>query len=283
MLDRRQFLLLSVSAAAVATAVGARASRDRITASTYWSPVLGRAMPYLTHSAEGAGDDAPVLYLLHGHGGGEWDWVRAGGAIETVDQMVEARMLPPLHVVLPGVGNSWYVDGPAPHGPVATTLLDGLMPVVEQALAPEAAWRGVIGLSMGGFGALHLGLQQPKRWRFIGALSPAIFTPGSQFPGFQLQLFSGAFGDPFDRARFAAANPFNRVPALARAEERPELYLSCGIEDFFGLAVGTRAFGEALADAAVPATVLIKSGRHDWAYWRAELPEALAALGSTVS
>lgn len=283
MLDRRQFLLLSGSAAAVALGRPAYASRDRITASTYWSPVLGRAVPYLTYSAAGAGDGAPVLYLLHGHGGGEWDWVRAGGAIETVDQMVDARMLPPLHIVLPGVGNSWYVDGPEPHGPMATALQDGLMPTVEQALAPRAAWRAVIGLSMGGFGALHLGLQEPEGWRFIGALSPAIFRPGSDFPGFQLQLFAGAFGDPFDRARFAAADPFNRVPALARAGERPELYLSCGIDDFFGLAVGTRAFGEALADAAVPATVLIKPGRHDWPYWRAELPEALAALGSTVS
>jgi enterochelin esterase family protein len=283
MLDRRQFLLLSASAAAVAITGRAHASRDRITASAHWSPVLGRAVPYLTYSATRAGDSAPVLYLLHGHGGGEWDWVRAGGAIETVDEMVEARMLPPLHLILPGVGNSWYVDGPAPHGPVATTLLDGLMPGVEQALAPKAAWRAVIGLSMGGFGALHLGLQEPEDWRFIGALSPAIFPPGSDFPGFQLQLFSGAFGTPFDRARFAAADPFNYVPALARATAQPELYLSCGIDDFFGLAAGTRAFGEALADAAVPATVLIKPGRHDWAYWRAELPEALAALGSTVS
>lgn len=283
MLDRRQFLLLSASAAALATAGPAHASRDRITASTYWSPVLGRALPYLTYSAADAGDDTPVLYLLHGHGGGEWDWVRAGGAIETVEEMIEARMLPPLHLVLPGVGNSWYVDGPAPHGPVATTLLDGLMPEVEQALAPKAAWRAVIGLSMGGFGALHLGLQDPEDWRFIGALSPAIFPPGSDFPGFQLELFAGAFGNPFDRARFDAADPFNRVPALARAGERPYLYLSCGIDDFFGLAMGTRAFGEALAEAEVPATVLIKPGRHDWAYWRAELPEALAALGSTVS
>jgi enterochelin esterase family protein len=200
-----------------------------------------------------------------------------------VDELVEARLLPPLHIVLPGVGNSWYVDGPKPHGPMATALLNGLMPAVEQALAPEAAWRAVIGLSMGGFGALHLGLRQPERWHFVGALSPAIFIPGSDFPGFQLQLFSGAFGDPFDRARFEDADPFTHVPALAKAVERPELYLSCGIDDFFGLATGTRAFGGALAEAAVPATVLIKPGRHDWPFWRAELPAALAALGSTVS
>ncbi len=281
MLDRRQFLLATAAAAAFARPL--RADRNRIAAAAYWSPVLGRGLPYLTYSAVGAGRASPILYLLHGHGGGEWDWVRTGGAIETVDALIEAGELPSLHLVLPGVGNSWYVDGPEPHGPVATALLDGLMPVVEQGLAAEAPWRAMVGLSMGGFGALHLGLRQPERWQFIGALSPAIFTPGSEFSGFQLTLFSGAFGDPFDRARYERADPFGRVAALPDAVGRPELYLSCGIDDLFGLAQGTRAFGDALAEASVAATVLIKPGRHDWPFWRAELPEALAVLGSTVS
>ena len=61
------------------------------------------------------------------------------------------------------------------------------------------------------------------------------------------------------------------------------LYLSCGAEDYFGLAEGTKAFGEALADAGIPATVRIKPGRHDWAFWRDELPEVLTALAATTA
>jgi S-formylglutathione hydrolase FrmB len=279
MLDRRQFILAAAIGVAVRPALAASAG---VVEAAYWSPSLGRSLPYLTSAVGAPGPGAPVVYLLHGHGGGEWDWLRAGGARETAIRLVEAGVLPPLHLVTPGVGNSWYVDGPEPHGPVATVLLDELMPTAEQALAVDPERRAIIGLSMGGFGALHLGLRQPEQWRFIGALSPAIFTPESSFSDLQLHLFSGAFGEPFEADRYAAAEPFARVPDLAQTASPPAFYLSCGVDDYFGLDAGTRAFGAALADAGVPATVQIRPGRHDWAFWRAALPEALMAFGTAI-
>jgi S-formylglutathione hydrolase FrmB len=281
MLDRRQFLL----ALATATAVAARpalAAAAEVVEAAHWSPRLGRTLPYLASAVGAPGPGAPVVYLLHGHGGSEWDWLSAGRARETALGLVEAGVLPPLHLVTPGVGNSWYVDGPEPHGPVATVLLDEVMPTVERALAVDPEQRAIVGLSMGGFGALHLGLRDPGQWRFIGALSPAIFTPGNGFSDLQLHLFSGAFGQPFDADRFAAADPFALLPGLARASPPPAFYLSCGADDYFGLDDGTRAFGAALAAAGVPATVRIEPGRHDWTFWRAELPEALTALGQAL-
>lgn len=279
MLQRRQFLL------ALALGIAARpvlADGTRVVEAAYWSHALDRALPYLTCAVGAPGPGAPVVYLLHGHGGGHWDWLRAGRALETADALVEAKRLPPLHLVLPGVGNSWYVDGPEPHGPVATVLQDDFMPMVERALATDPARRAVIGLSMGGFGALHLALLRPADWRFVGALSPAIFTPASHFSELQLGLFSGAFGEPFERARYAEADPFARLPDLAHMASPPAFYLSCGEDDFFGLAEGTRAFGEALAAVGVPATVHIEPGYHDWEFWRAELPEAMAAFGTAL-
>ena len=278
MLDRRRLLLL----AAASLAGPALASTEAIDAASYWSPALGRSLPYLVHPAGAPGVGAPVVYLLHGHGGNEWDWVRAGGAVDTALTLVEAGRLPPLHLVLPGAGNSWYVDGPGPDAAMATALLDELMPAVEARLGADRGRRAVIGLSMGGYGALHLGLQRPESFRFVGGLSPAIFLPGSDFSELQRLLFDGAFGDPFDPARHAAADPFALVPGLAAAEARPVIHLACGDEDYFGLDAGTRAFGEALDAAGVPATVRIVPGRHDWAFWRAELPLALTACGEAL-
>jgi enterochelin esterase family protein len=281
MLDRRQFLLATAAAGLAGRPV--LADEKLLVEASYWSPALGRAIPYLVYPAGAPGKGAPVVYLLHGHGGGQWDWVRAGRAREAADRAIAVGTLPPLNLVMPGVGNSWYVDGPEPHGAMATALLDGLMPTEEEQLGADSDWRAMVGLSMGGFGALHLGMREPERWRFIGALSPAIFTPKNGFSDLQLYLFSGAFGEPFERDRYAAAEPFGQIAGLAAAEHRPALYLSCGAEDYFGLAEGTRAFGEALADAGIPATVRIKPGRHDWAFWRDELPEALTALAATTA
>jgi S-formylglutathione hydrolase FrmB len=276
MLDRRRLLLL----AAAGLAAPALASTDVLEPASWWSPALGRELPYLVYPAGEPSKGAPVVYLLHGHGGNEWDWVRAGGAVDTALTLVEAGRLPPLHLVLPGAGNSWYVDGP--NAAMATTLLDGLMPAVEQRLGADPARRAIIGLSMGGYGALHLGLQRPDRFRFIGALSPAIFPPGSDLSELQHLFFAGAFGEPFDPARYRAADPFGMVPRLAAAEARPAIHLACGDEDYFGLDAGTRAFGEALAAAGVPSTVRIVPGRHDWPFWRAELPLALTACGEAL-
>lgn len=278
MLDRRHLLstlsglpLLALPSPAAAVSEAAHASE-----------VLGRDIPYLVHAAGAPEPGAPVVYLLHGHGGSEWSWVRAGAAVETADALVAQGVLPPLHLVMPGVGNSWYVDGPV-HGPMATALLEKWMQAVEAQLQSDRSRRALIGLSMGGYGALHLGLAEPLAWRFLGALSPAIFMPESGFTELQIRLFAGAFGEPFDIVRYAAADPFGRIPALAALERRPDIYLSCGEDDYFGLDEGTRAFHRTLARAEVPARLAIKPGAHDWAFWRAELPEALGHFARAIA
>jgi S-formylglutathione hydrolase FrmB len=277
MLDRRRLLVRATACLGLAAFAGATAADEL----AYPSEVLGRSLPCLVHPVGAPGPGAPLIYLLHGHGGNEWDWVRLGVAIEATREMVEAGSLPPLHLVMPGVGNSWYVDAPGPKGAaMATALLDGLMPAVEALLDADRTRLGIIGLSMGGFGALHLGLQRPERFRFIGALSPSLSPPGSPISDRQLKVFAGAFGDPFDNGRYAAANPFGRIAACAAAAARPFVYLACGEDDELGFAAGTRSLGQALAEAGVPTAVRVGPGHHDWAFWRGELPHALAAFSA---
>ena len=280
MADRRCFLLLATGCLGLTALAGT----EVVDEASHPSATLGRDLPYVVHHVGAPGPGAPLIYLLHGHGGNEWDWIRMGGAIETAREQVAAGALPPLHLVMPGAGNSWYVDAPAPHGAaMATALLDGLMPAVEARLGADRTRLGILGLSMGGFGALHLGLQRPERFRFVGALSPSLCPPGSAISDRHLEVFAGAFGEPFERGRYAAADPFGKVAACAAASPRPFVHLACGQDDDLGFAHGTSAFGQALAEAGIPAAVRIVPGRHDWAFWRAELPHALAAFSGTLA
>ncbi|MEZ5906711.1 MAG: alpha/beta hydrolase-fold protein [Geminicoccaceae bacterium] len=136
---------------------------------------------------------------------------------------------------------------------------------------------------MGGFGTLHLGLREPERFRFLGALSPAVFEPDAAFPDIQLGLFAGAFGEPFDPSLFAAADPFNRIPLAAAAARPPAFYLATGADDYFGLEIGTFAFYRALDEAGVTAQVRILEGQHDWAFWRAQLPATLRSFAAAIA
>jgi S-formylglutathione hydrolase FrmB len=73
------------------------------------------------------------------------------------------------------------------------------------------------------------------------------------------------------------------VARCAAASVRPFLHLACGKDDELGFAAGTGAFARALIEAGIPASVRIVPGRHDWAFWRAELPHALASFSERLA
>ncbi len=240
------------------------------------SALLGRPVPYSLYRPEDGGDARlPVLYLLHGHGGNENDWLGVGGLADAIRARPD---LPPMLVVMPGLGNSWYVDSAA-FGPVATAFLEEFVPAVEARWNGDPGNRAIAGLSMGGFGALHLALRAPAMFDAVGAFSPAILAPGSRIDAVQLRLFGAAFGDPFDRRRFDRADPFRLLQRLPAATRLPAFYLMSGDDDEFGLEMGTIRFYLALREIGKRPELRIRDGGHRWPLWRRELPAFLAFLG----
>ena len=112
----------------------------------------------------------PVLYLLHGHGNDYMVWHR----FTSTDRYAEeARMA----VVTFSVGNKAYVN--AGYGDKFYDFLEYELPQFVENYFPissKAEDRYIAGLSMGGYGSLIHGLQNPERYNAIGAFSPGIFT-----------------------------------------------------------------------------------------------------------
>jgi pimeloyl-ACP methyl ester carboxylesterase len=130
-----------------------------------------------------------------------------------LDAAVAARKLPPLIVVVPdprnALGGSFYTDSPTT-GAWATFLLDELLPGVASSLGvAEAIPYVVAGHSMGGFGALHLALTRPERWRGVVAISPVAgvgFAEGARYRA----AVTGLRRDP-QRAASLLANPTSQA------------------------------------------------------------------------
>lgn len=255
------------------------------------SPALGRPIRYALYQpaeAPPAGQRWPVLYLLHGGGPGEADWLDAGRLAETMDRAIAAGDAPPMVVVMPQAGDSWYVDNPDPGGAglMETALTRDLVRAIDKSL-PTAACRtgrAVAGLSTGGYGALLYALDRPRQYVAAISLSGSISPPvGPQMKDRirrAARLYDDAFGRPFSPARFNALNLFSRAARLGLAAgPKPAFYMDAGDRDPGGIVQGTTELHLAFLRAKADSTLRIVGGRHEWALWRRELGPALKWLG----
>lgn len=242
------------------------------------SPTLGHEIDIRVYVPDDASGPLPVVYLLHGYGGGAGDWTGAGDAGATADAVFGEPGAVPMLLVMPGAGNSWYVDSDK-FGPWESAIVDDLLPAVE-ALYPTRRNRDqrfVAGLSMGGYGALRMAVHHPGIFRAAAAFSPAVFEDvdaADAFPDFQLRFFAGAFGEPFDAARFNAANVFAPLSTIPR-DPATDFYVMTGDHDAFGLWDGALRFFRAARAAGHASELRVHDGDHEWRLWREELAPAL--------
>lgn len=183
----------------------------------------------------------PLVVALHGHGG-DADWPFDGVHMER-------------HVASTGLavvavdGGDFYWHARRSGIDTGRMVVEELLPLMgRKGLAADRV--GLIGWSMGGYGALLMATTLgPKRVAGVVAASAALW----QSPG---DSASGAFDDREDFVRndvFAARGKLRGIPVR----------LDCGRDDPF--IVANRAFARELPDA----TVTFDEGAHTGEYWTA--------------
>ncbi|WP_345800530.1 alpha/beta hydrolase-fold protein [Microbacterium sp. AZCO] len=116
----------------------------------------------------------PVVYLLHGINGGSREWEPRN--IDDVLDGLWAQGLAESIVIMPDGESLWYADQPG-GTPWRSMFLNEMMPLVdaEYRTLAQPEFRGLTGISMGGFGAWSIGLSHPELFSsiasHIGALS----------------------------------------------------------------------------------------------------------------
>jgi len=244
------------------------------------SPALGRDGHYTVYLPDGhdaAAAPLPVVYLLHGSGGDEWDWARQGKAVATLDDLIARGVLRPSVVVMPSLGPvSWWVNSAAQSSEDA--VMRDLLPHIERRfkVRTDRAGRAIGGLSMGGFGALHLALRHPQRFCGAALISPAVYDPlppeGSsarKAPHFQR---NGAFdADSWHRLNHPA-----QLAAYQAAPQKVPMWIVSGDHDGLGIALyAAQLYWRLHALQPRQVELRIVDGAHDWAVFGPALPEAL--------
>lgn len=143
--------------------------------------MLAKPMRYTVYLPPCYGFDTnlryPVLYLLHGQGFTEDQWIRIGAA-SAADRLISNGETPPFLIVLP-FDHSYKQPNQYNFEDV---FIQRLMPLIDQNYRtnPVASQRAIGGLSRGGAWALHIGARHPGLFGAIGGHSPAIFYSDQQ-------------------------------------------------------------------------------------------------------
>lgn len=197
-----------------------------------------------------------TLYLLHGYFGDYTDWLYASNIMRYAEAY-------DLVVVMPDGRNSYYVNHP--NGlRFKDYITNDLIKRIEETfrVSTNKKDRYIAGLSMGGFGALYLGLHHPALFSKIAALSPVIEIQNMEDHFNQQERvyhFHTLFGNE------AIQNSHLDLYQLAEEANEQELYITIGKDDF--LIDENRRFHTFLNEKEISHTYIEKDGHHDWDFW----------------
>ena len=227
--------------------------RGKVETVEYASKTVGttRKMSIYTPPGYSPEHAVPVLYLLHGIGGDEKEWLRGGAPAAILDNLAAEGKIVPMIVVMP---NGRAQPNDRPEGDIYKAapafanfegdLLKDVIPFVEAhyAVKKDRESRALAGLSMGGGQSLNFGLKHLDTFAWVGGFSPAPNT----YPPEQL-----------------LPNPAEVTKQLKL------LWLSCGDQDgLINVSQRTHAY---LKQQSVPHVWHVDPGKHNFAVWKNDL------------
>jgi enterochelin esterase-like enzyme len=161
-------------------------SHGKIDSIYYYSNTVGIKRKALIYTPPGYSKNKlyPVLYLLHGIGGDEHEWLNGGHPQVILDNLYAENKIVPMIVVLPNgramkddrpVGNIFDSVKVQAFANFEKDLLNDLIPYITKnfPVYKDAEHRAIAGLSMGGGQSLNFGLGNLDKFAWIGSFSAA--------------------------------------------------------------------------------------------------------------
>lgn len=195
----------------------------------------------------------PVLYLLHGIGGDEKEWLNGAKPQLILDNLYDEKKIEPMIVVMPNGramkddragGNVFDSVKVQAFSTFEKDLLNDLIPFIERKyhVFTDRENRAIAGLSMGGGQSLNFGLGNLDKFAWIGGFSSA---PNTKPPHLLL-------------------------PDPEKAEANLKLlWISCGVDD--NLMLFSQRTHDYLQKNNVPHIFYVEPGGHDFKVWKNDL------------
>ena len=199
------------------------------------SKILRRAVPYCVLLPPSYDADKarryPVLYFLHGIGENEQALLNSGGW-DLIQDLWDQKQMGEFVIAAPAGGRTFFINSRDGKVRYQDFLMREFLPYIESHYRIRAGRhsRGIAGISMGGYGALRLGLLFPQMFAAVSANSAALIaklphiemaTPGES--NILARMLGSAFGSPFDRAFWDREQPVHDRAQRAAARRLENL------------------------------------------------------------
>jgi enterochelin esterase-like enzyme len=256
------------------------------------SPILGRDVNYAVYLPPDYYEGTrfyPVVYLLHGYTDDETGWIQFGEVNMAADRAIAAREIPSMIIVMPDAKATWYMNNADGSEKFEDMFIREFIPYIDKTYRTRAKkeFRGVSGLSMGGFGSLLYSLKHPELFAACAAFSAAIWTeeevkamPPENFDGLFKKLYGLTKEKTLITSHYRANSVMDLVGSLPKDQiDKVRFYIDCGDEDF--LYKGNAALHVLLRDRNVKHEFRVRDGGHTWMYWRTGIVDGLKFIGDS--
>jgi enterochelin esterase-like enzyme len=221
----------------------------------YSSTTVGTERKAIIYTPPGFSKDKkyPVLYLLHGIGGDEKEWLNNAQPQVILDNLYADSKVEPMIVVMPNGramkddragGNIFDNEKVQAFSTFEKDLINDLIPFIEKKypVIPDRESRAIAGLSMGGGQALNFGLGNLDKFAWVGGFSSAPNTKA----------------------------PEELVPNPGETRNKLKLlWISCGEDD--NLISFSQRTHDYLKANNVPHIFYVEPGIHDFKVWKNDL------------
>jgi len=260
---------------------------------TVKSSILNRSVSYTVYlpaDYEKSERTYPVVYLLHGYTDDNTGWLQFGEVNRYADKAIAEGVIPPMIIIMPDADSSWYINSYDGKENYEDFFIKEFMPSIEKTYRIKAhkRYRGIAGLSMGGYGTLIYALKYPQLFAAAAPLSAAV-TDDDAMQKMPDASYDNTFGQLFGRGlksteRLSKTWKDNSILNLVNIKSPNDLrkvrfWIDCGDDDF--LTKGNCLLHIAMMEKQIPHEFRMRDGAHNWTYWRTGITDALTFIGDS--
>jgi S-formylglutathione hydrolase FrmB len=245
---------------------------------------------YLPADYEKSERTYPVVYLLHGYTDDNTGWLQFGEVNRYADKAIAEGVIAPMIIVMPDADSSWYINSYDGKENYEDFFIKEFMPSIEKTyrIKAQKRYRGIAGLSMGGYGTLIYALKYPQLFAAAAPLSAAV-TDDDAMQKMPDASYDNTFGQLFGRGlksteRLSKTWKDNSILNLVNTKSPNDIrkvrfWIDCGDDDF--LTKGNCLLHIAMMEKQIPHEFRMRDGAHNWTYWRTGITDALTFIGDS--